>query len=118
MAVQNKPERPIQRPIQRPAQNPAAAPQRPSVQKAMAQARPAVNKGILNSARDVFAHKTHKPVHVANAHYSSGPRPQSPLKSITKDIPGASGGDLISHGSAVDFLDSFLARAGKIRNKA
>lgn len=111
MAVQNKPERPIQRP---------AVPERPSVQRAVAQARPAtVHKSILNNARDVYAHKTaQKPVHAAKAQYSSGPRPQSPLKAITKDLPAASGGDLISHSSAVDFLDSFLARATRNRAKA
>lgn len=116
MAVQNKPERPAQRPAPRPAQHPAA-PQRPSVQKAMAQARPAVHKGILDNARSVFAHKTaQKPVHAANAQYSAGPRPQSPLKAITKDIPNASSGGLPSHHDAVAFLDSFLARGGKIRS--
>lgn len=104
MAVQNKPERPAQRPAPRPAQHPAA-PQ-----------RPAVHKGILNNARSVFAHKTAQtPAHAANAQYSAGPRPQSPLKAITKDIPNSSSGGLPSHHDAVAFLDSFLARSGKIR---
>lgn len=120
MAVQNKPERHAQHPLQRPAQQRVAAPQRSSVQRAVAQARPAtVNKSLLNNARSVFAHKTaQKPVHVANAQYSTGPRPQSPLRAVTKDLPGSSSGGLPSHHDAVAFLDSFLARAGKNRIKA
>lgn len=77
-------------------------------------------RGLLQSARDMFAHRTtqRKPVHAANAKYHADPRPQSPLRAVTKDTPHATSSGLLSHGEAVDFLTGFLTRAGKIRSKA
>lgn len=71
-------------------------------------------RGILQSARDVFAHKSApKALPRANASYAAG-RAQSPLAPITQDRPGTTP-SLISHSTAVDFLNHFLAKGGKAK---
>lgn len=73
-----------------------------------------VARGILQSARDVFAHKSApKVLPRANASYATG-RVRSPLAPITQDRPGTTP-SLISHTTAVDFLNHFLAKGGKAK---
>ncbi len=69
----------------------------------------AAPRGILQSARDIFAGKAPKVRHSPQAAYVTG-RPESPLKAITKET---SSEGLIPHGRAVAFLDHFLSRPRK-----
>lgn len=122
MAVHNKP-RPTQAPIQ-PRRTSVAPTQTPSPGKVRVGAtigerrahaaqphvtRETAQRGILQSARDVFSSKTPKVRHQAKATYVAG-RPESPLKAITKET---SPQGLIPHGRAVDFLNQFLSKPRK-----
>jgi hypothetical protein len=73
--------------------------------------RETAQRGILQSARDVFSSKTAKVRHAADAKFVTG-RSESPLKAITKEHSSSEG--LIGHGRAVAFLDHFLSKPRKV----
>lgn len=122
MAVHNKP-RPTQVPVQprRASVTPTQAPSPGKVrvgatvgERRAHAAQPHVTRetaqrGILQSARDVFSSKATKVRHHADAHYAANPAKPS-LKSITKET---SPEGLIPHGRAVAFLDHFLSKPRK-----